>query len=127
MPFINIARCAERNQPTALISTACSSSSAGKGVEYMFSVPGADDHSYIIINNSGSKAITAKMSDGYMGAKNKAYSIPAGKIAVIPIESGTSAAKNGNIGITVAPAEPSASLTECQVSVAGFVSGFPTN
>lgn len=129
MPIINVTRCADRNQPTALEVTNVTSSAAGKSVDYFFTFPASDDHSYIIVRNSGSKAITAKMADGVgiTGTKNKTYSIAAGKTAVIPVESGRCTNKIGKIGLTLAPAESTATLTECQVSLTGFVSGFPTN
>ncbi len=128
MPIISVTRCANRNQPTALSYTNAMSGTAGKGVDCIFTFPASDDHSYIIVNNSGSKAITAKMSDGESctGTTNKAYSIAAGKTAVIPVESGRCMTKSGNICLIVAPADSTATLSECQVSVTGFVSGCPT-
>lgn len=129
MPYITVTRCANRNQPTTLTLTNALSSTAGKAVDYYFTFPASDDHSYIIISNSGSKAITAKLSkgDGCSAVASKAYNIAAGKTAVIPVESGRCLSKEGDIGLSVAPADPSATLSECQVSITGFVSGCATN
>jgi len=129
MPYITVTRCANRNQPTPLTLTNAMSSTAGKAVDFYFTFPASDDHSYIIINNGGTKAITAKMSkgDGCSATASKAYNIAAGKTAVIPVESGRCLNKDGEISMSVAPADSSATLTECQVSITGFVSGYATN
>ena len=104
----------------------CNSTTASAAQDYTLTFDGADDHSGIIVHNAGTKDITVKLSDadGCGAVKNKALNVYGGSYVLIPIESGR-CAKNGIVTLTVTP-ESGATLTACQVTVMGFVTGIVT-